>query len=41
MGKVLGKKILRKELTEKICFHFKEIFEGEWEEKTLEEILKF
>ncbi len=38
MGKVLGRRIPREELTEKITFHFKKIFEREWEEKTLEEI---
>jgi lipoate-protein ligase B len=38
MGKVLGKKISRKELTGKVCFYFKQMFEREWEEKPLEEI---
>lgn len=40
MGKVLGRKIPPKDLTEKICFRFKQVFEREWEEKELEEILK-
>lgn len=38
MGKVLGRKISRKELMEKICHHFKKIFEREWEEQTLEQV---
>jgi lipoate-protein ligase B len=38
MGKVLGRKIDRKELTEKVRFHLKKTFEREWEEKTLDQI---
>jgi lipoate-protein ligase B len=40
MGKVLGEKISRKELTDKVSFYFKQTFEREWEEKTLEQIIK-
>jgi lipoate-protein ligase B len=35
MAKILGKEISRKELAEKILFHFKEVFKKEWEEKGL------
>jgi lipoate-protein ligase B len=38
MTKILGKKISRKSLTERISFHFKEVFKREWEEKKLEEL---
>jgi len=38
MGKVLGRKISRNEVFEKTCFHFKQIFERDWEEKTLDQI---
>ncbi|HSB06137.1 MAG TPA: lipoyl(octanoyl) transferase LipB [Thermodesulfobacteriota bacterium] len=38
MGKVLGRKISRKDVFEKICYHFKQIFERDWEEITLDQI---
>ena len=38
MGKVLGTKISRNDVIEKICFHFKQIFERVWEEKTLDQM---
>jgi len=38
MGKVLGTKISRNDVIEKICFYFKQIFERVWEEKTLDQI---
>ena len=38
MEKVLGRRISRKDLTEKIRLHFKGVFERDWEEKTLEKI---
>ncbi len=38
MGRVLGKKISRNDLMEKIRFHFKGVFQRDWEEKKLEEI---
>ncbi|OGP93419.1 MAG: lipoyl(octanoyl) transferase [Deltaproteobacteria bacterium RBG_16_48_10] len=38
-GKLLGRKISRNEMIEKICFHFKKVFERTWEEKKIEEIL--
>jgi lipoate-protein ligase B len=39
MTEILGEKITRKSLTERICFYFKEVFQKDWEEKSLEEIL--
>jgi lipoate-protein ligase B len=41
MGKLLGRKIDRKELMEKVRFHFRRTFERDWEERTLEEIINF
>ncbi len=38
MAKILGTHISRERLIERICFHFKEIFEREWEEKSLAEL---
>ncbi len=35
MAKILGTKISRERLIEKISFHFKQIFERDWEEKNL------
>jgi lipoate-protein ligase B len=40
MAKILGSKIPREGLTERVIFHFKEVFPGDWEEKRLEEILR-
>jgi len=39
MSKILGAKISRDRLCERICFHFKEIFGGAWEKKGLEDLL--
>jgi lipoate-protein ligase B len=39
MTKILGRRISRKELAERICFHLGEVFKKNWEEKELEEIL--
>ena len=39
MAKILGKEISRKELTERIIFHFKEVFKKEWEKKDLEGLI--
>ena len=39
MGKILGREISRKRLVERIDFHFKQIFERDWKEKNLEEII--
>ena len=39
MAKILGKKISREELTEKISYYFKGVFEMDWEERELGEIL--
>ncbi len=36
--KVLGRKIDREVLTEKIVFHFRKNFQGEWEKRRLEEV---
>ncbi len=30
MGKILGTEIFREQLVERICFHFKQIFERDW-----------
>jgi lipoate-protein ligase B len=39
MEKILGKKVARECLIEKISFHFKEIFLRDWEERKLEELI--
>ena len=39
MKKVLGKKISRESLSERISFHFKGIFEKEWQEKDLKDLI--
>jgi lipoate-protein ligase B len=39
MEKILGKKISKDRLTEKVCFHFKRIFQRDWEEKGLKELI--
>ncbi len=39
MAKILGKKISREELAEKISYYFKGVFEMDWEERELGEIL--
>jgi len=39
MAKTVGKEISRKLLVERIDFHFKQIFERDWKEKNLEEII--
>jgi len=39
MAEILGKEISRNFLIERIGFHFREIFERDWEEKKLEEIM--
>jgi lipoyl(octanoyl) transferase len=39
MAKILGKEIYRKQLVERICFHFNQIFERNWEEKNLKEVI--
>jgi lipoate-protein ligase B len=38
MEKLLGKKVSREPLTERVCFHFKEIFQRDWEVKELKEV---
>jgi lipoyl(octanoyl) transferase len=38
MGKILGTEISREQLVESIGFHFKKIFERDWQEKDLSEI---
>jgi lipoate-protein ligase B len=40
IGKILGTGISREQLVERIEFHFKQIFQRDWEEKKLEEIIK-
>jgi lipoate-protein ligase B len=39
MEKILGEKIPRENLVERIGFHFKEIFQRDWEQKELEELI--
>ena len=39
MAKILGTRISRESLSEKICFHFKEVFKKEWVEKKLEDLI--
>lgn len=39
MGKILGTKISRSDLTQKIIFHFQEVFKKEWEERKLEHLI--
>jgi lipoate-protein ligase B len=39
MAKVLETKISRERLIEKLSFHFNEIFERDWKEKNLEELM--
>jgi lipoate-protein ligase B len=39
MAKILEKKISRKELAERIIFHFEQVFEKEWERKDLEGLI--
>jgi lipoate-protein ligase B len=39
MAKILGTEISRKRLVERIGFHFREIFERDWKEKSLEEVM--
>jgi len=38
IGKILGQKVSRDQVTARVCFHFKKIFQRDWEEKRLEEI---
>ena len=38
MANILGTEISRERLVERITFHFKQIFEKDWENKTLEDI---
>ena len=37
--RILGKKISKDRLTEKVCFYFKKTFQRNWEEKRLEELM--
>jgi lipoate-protein ligase B len=39
MAKILGTMISRERLVKRIAFHFKQIFEREWQEKRPEEII--
>jgi len=39
MSKILGTKISRESLAERIIFHFEEVFKKEWERKILSEVL--
>ena len=40
MAKILGARISRDQLAERICFYFGQVFKRNWEEKTLEEVIK-
>jgi lipoate-protein ligase B len=39
MAEILGSKISRERLSERILFHFKEVFRRDWEAKNLEELI--
>ena len=39
MAKILGTEISRKRLVERMVFHFMQIFEGDWNEMTLAELM--
>jgi lipoate-protein ligase B len=39
MAQILGREIAREHLVDRICFHFKQVFWKEWEEKELEELI--
>jgi len=39
MAKILGTKISREKLIDRTNFHFKQVFEKDWEEKKLEELI--
>ncbi len=39
MERILGKKVLRDQLAERVYFHFKKIFHRDWEERGLEEVI--
>jgi lipoate-protein ligase B len=39
MAKILGTEISREQLIDRIGFHFKQIFERDWREKNLEELM--
>jgi lipoate-protein ligase B len=39
MAKVLGTEVSRERLIERISFHFREIFQRDWEDRRLEEII--
>jgi lipoate-protein ligase B len=39
MERILGRNIPRDKLVERICFHFKQTFKGDWEEKGLKELI--
>jgi lipoate-protein ligase B len=41
MAKVLEKEVSRESLAERIIFHFREVFQREWEEKNLKELLSY
>jgi hypothetical protein len=41
MAKILGERISRNSLVERICFHFKRIFEMDLEEKSPQDVMGF
>jgi lipoate-protein ligase B len=40
MAKILGREINREHLAERICFHFKQVFQSQWEEKELKALIE-
>jgi lipoate-protein ligase B len=41
MASILEKKVSRERLAERIIFHFREVFQREWEKKNLKELLSY
>lgn len=39
MERILGRRILRERLVERICFHFKQTFRRHWEEKEIKDLI--
>lgn len=39
MAKILGRRISREKLVERMLFHFKQVFKREWEQKKLKELI--
>jgi len=39
MAKILGRRISQKSLSERVGFHFKEVFKKEWEARELKDLI--